>query len=441
MDWKQLLEEADVLNKKALALYEEIQAGDRPIEDREQADALIKEAGEKADLAKSMQKAASLDTYLNEGQGSLTAGASADGNGGSEPQPPTEWKSFNEFLWAVTVAGDHRGTHGHLRHRGLVTDETMERLRFFEQKALEEGVGAAGGYLVPIAYRPELFMKATEAAIVRPRATVIPMSTRQVLIPSLDQTGTPDEQLSAFFGGLYFQWIEEAAAKPEVDIQFKEIDLTVHELAGWVPVSNNLIADSAISLDGLLRNLFGKAMADAEDYWFIQGDGVGKPWGVIHSPATIQPTRAGATAIVWADVIKMLHAFQPGANGVWVIHICAMEQILKLKDENSNYMWIPNMRDGMPERLMGYPILWSEKAAALGSKGDINLCDFSYYLIGDRTGPAIESSTEERFRYNQTTYRISERIDGKPWLSEPVALRPAGASEISPFVSLDAYGA
>ena len=265
------------------------------------------------------------------------------------------------------------------------------------------------------------------------------MSARSIQMPTLDQTITPDEQKSAFFGGLNYEWTEEGAAKPEQDIDFKLVELVAYELAGWLEVTNNLLADSAISLDAILRNLMPASMADAEDYWFLQGDGVGKPMGAIHAPATIQPVRAGANAIVYGDILEMIHAFQPGANGVWCIHICCKEEICKLKDGNNNYLWVPNFRDGMPTTLMGYPVIWTEKCSALGSKGDILLADFSYYLIGNRSGPSVEASIHEKFRYNRTTYRISERVDGKPWLSADVDLRPAGASSVSPFVALDAY--
>lgn len=432
-NWQKLLEEADALNKKGLALYTEIASGERTMEDHEEADAWIKEAGEKSELAGNMRKAEALDKHLNEGLGSLTAGGS-EGEGGEGGEPPEgdggdRWKSPLEWMLAITAFGVPKHKAALLR-QGLISED-------FEEKLLQEGVGASGGFLVPVEYRPELFAKAAEAAIVRPRANIVPMAVPQTQMPSLDQTITPDDQMSAYFAGVNFEWVEEASSKPEMDFDFKLIDLIVHELAGWIPVSNNLIADSAISLDALIRNLFGRAMADAEDWWFINGNGAGQPQGVISAPCTIQPNRATNNQIVWADIAEIVHAFEVNPRGVWLAHICTMEWIMKLKDGANRYMWIPNMRDGMPERLMGYPLIFTEKVPNLGTKGDIGLYDFGYYLIGDRQQPSIESSIHERFRKNQTTYRISERVDGKPWLTAPIKLRPDGTTEVSPFVSLD----
>ena len=441
MEHRELLEKAVKANADGLALFEAIQKGDEPFEKMEEAEKLIAEAGTLTQQAQTLKAALEQQAYLTDGIGSLTA-APPEGKDNVEDPPESEFKSFGEFGLATLAASDP-GWERKLVKRGLIPEDALERLyrHDAEAKLLQEGLGASGGFLVPVPYLAELFYKAWERSIVRPRARVIPMSTRQIQMPSLDQTITPVNQKSAFFAGINCEWIEEGATKPEVDIDFKLITLTVHELAAYLPVTNNLIEDSAISIDALLRLLLPAAMVDAEDWWFLNGNGAGVPQGVIGAGATIQVARAGAGAIAWADVIKMLHAFQPGANGVWVIHICCMEQILQLKDALGNYMWIPNMRDGMPERLMGYPILWTEKNPALGTKGDIGLYDFSYYLIGDRRAPTLEMSREYLFRYNQTAYRLSERVDGQPWLSAPVALRPAGADSISPFVNLAAYAA
>jgi len=452
MEYLRLYEEAHVLNTKAVALYEEIATGERGIEDREQADAWLKEAGEKADLAGKMKEAGERDAYLSEGIGSLTAAIASDPGVKAASLdsrlPPAgshdgEWRNFGEFGLTVLAASDRRWERK-LIDAKVITPEHVERLYAHQNEMktlMQEGLGASGGFLVPVPYLAELFMKAWERSIVRPRSRIIPMSTRQIQMPTLDQTITPVNQKSAFFGGVSFQWIEEGESKPEVDIAFKLVTLTVHELAGYLPVTNALIEDSAISIDALLRMLLPSAMADAEDWWFLNGNGAGVPQGVIASPATIQVARAGAGAIAWADIKAMVHAFQPGANGVWVAHICTMEQIMALQDAAGNALWLANIVSGMPQQLMGFPIIWTEKVPNLGTKGDIGLYDFSYYLIGDRRGPTLDVSTEYLFRYNQTAFRIDERVDGQPWLSAPVMLRPTGAVSISPFVTLATYAA
>lgn len=355
MNEVELREKGMAKNAEGLAMYQEIHAGKRGIEDRAQADGLIKEAGEIMEQVESLKRAAVQDAYFNAGLGSITAGLPATSE--AAPAAKVQWDSPLEWLCATIAYGVPKHKTALLK-QGIIKED-------FEQKLLTEGVGADGGFLVPVQYRAELFAKPGENVIVRPRAVVIPMAVPQTQMPSLDQTIIPNNQLSAYFAGILFEWIEEASQKPEVEIHFKLIDLIVHELAGWLPVSNNLIADSAISMTALISGLFGRAMADAEDWWFLNGNGAGQPMGVIHAPCTIQPNRAAPNCIDFPDITAMVHAFEPNPRGVWVAHICTMEQIMTLQDAIGNYMWIPNMVDGMPSRLMGYPIIFTEKVPNL----------------------------------------------------------------------------
>ncbi|NIS82773.1 MAG: hypothetical protein GTO14_21820, partial [Anaerolineales bacterium] len=78
MDVGQLREEALALNKKGMDLFAAIQKGDEPFEKYQEAEAWIKEAGEKMDLAKGGKAALDQMAALTEGMGSLTAGTSED---------------------------------------------------------------------------------------------------------------------------------------------------------------------------------------------------------------------------------------------------------------------------------------------------------------------------------------------------------------------------
>jgi HK97 family phage major capsid protein len=95
-----------------------------------------------------------------------------------------------------------------------------------------------------------------------------------------------------------------------------------------------------------------------------------------------------------------------------------------------------NLRDGLPTRLMGLPVIFSEKVAAPGSAGDVILADFSYYVIGDRRSLAIASSEHYRFLNDQMTWRFTHRMDGQPWIKAPITLAD-NTNTVSPFVYLN----
>ena len=315
-----------------------------------------------------------------------------------------------------------------------------------EQKDLVENVGASGGFLVFPEHLNQLFQMEPLERIVRQRSMVIPMRSRVMQIPVLDQTGAPASG-SSYYGGSVAMWTEEATAKEETQPVFRQMELVAHDLVVYTETSDNLLADSAISLETILQYLFRGTVMNEEEWTFINGSGAGQPLGIVTANTatgtgpTIVVTRTGAGAIVLTDIFNMLAAFQ-GRSPVWIAHQSTMPDVLALNGPagNPSYVWIGNGRDAMPTTLMGYPIFFVENAMPLGTQGDIILADLSKYVIGDRQMVTIDASKHYRFRYDLTSWRAVHRVDGRPWLSAPITYRD-GTTVVSPFVILDGAGA
>jgi HK97 family phage major capsid protein len=306
-----------------------------------------------------------------------------------------------------------------------------------EHKDLLESVGASGGFLVPVEFRPELLGVVYEDNPIRERATVIPMRRRQLTIPTLDQTGTT-AGATRQHGGIVASWTEEAKQKAETDPAFRQINLVAHKLVCYTEVSDELLADEAVGLVAFLNGPMGFAGAIRweEEYTFLQGSAAGQPLGVLNAAATITVNRATAGAIGVVDIFNMLSQHH-GDNPCWHISRAAMPQLLALNGPaaNPSYIFIPNAREGAPGTLFGFPIYYTEKLPTLGTSGDILLADWNYYIIGDRQATTVDNSMHYRFQYDLTAWRAVHRVDGQPWLSAPLTLAD-GATQISPFVIL-----
>lgn len=343
----------------------------------------------------------------------------------------SQFKSWGEFLYASWQYAAQKVRDPRLK--GFKDDAPIS-----ETKQMAEAVGATGGFLVPVEFLAELQAVMAETAIVRGRATVIPMRRRQLNIPVLDQTGTAAGQ-PHWFGGMQFYWLAEATSKTITTPNFRQKTLVAHKLIGYTRASDELLDDSAISLQAFLAGPMGFAGGATwmEDFAFLQGTGVGQPLGVINAPATIVVPRAVAGTIGFVDVVNMLARFLPGARGMWCISQSAMAAILQMSGPagNPSYVWIPNARDGVPGNLFGMPVVWTEKLPVMGTQGDILLADWRYYLVGDRQATTVESTKFDRWQFDQTSWRMVHRVDGQPWLSQPLTLAD-GVSTISPFVIL-----
>ena len=80
------------------------------------------------------------------------------------------------------------------------------------QNSYGSEVPADGGFLIPEVLRSDILQVALETAVVRPRATVIPMSSLRVPIPMIDDTS----HTSSILGGVTAYWTEEEIGRAHV---------------------------------------------------------------------------------------------------------------------------------------------------------------------------------------------------------------------------------
>ncbi len=351
-------------------------------------------------------------------------------------------------LFGEGNGGDPRKTFGHyllaVRHRDArALEELGSHFADWDsagsKAALATTGGTVGGYTVPTQFLPTLLSAAAEQSVVRPRATVVPMTSRSIQIPYLDVTNVPTAGDTAYFGGLVGRWTEEATTLNETEPAFRQLELVAHELSGYSLMSNALLADNAVGLEALLVRMFGGAIAWFEDYAFLRGDGVGKPLGVSGAAAAIAVNRANSNKFQLADAGIMLGKLLPGwspSTTCWVIHPSVIPQMVQMVSTAAGVGWLDNLRDKLPMQLLGLPVAISEKLVALGTAKDVLLCDFKHYVVGDRQEIEIAYSEHFKFTNNQGTWRFVCRVDGQPWLRQAVTLSDA-TSTVSPYVYLN----
>jgi HK97 family phage major capsid protein len=345
-------------------------------------------------------------------------------------------KSFGDFCLAI-ARGDRKYLEQHYK---------SEFVGYSAKAALAESSGITGGYTVPPDFYRQLLAIVAENTFIRPRAWVQPMGSATLQFPYLDITTAQSAGVSPFFGGVQMYWTEEAQTRTETEPQFKMMELKAHELSGYSVSSNVLLQDSAFGLEKFLMTLFGQAVAWFEEYAFLQGNGVGKPMGILNAPATISSGGAGgsrlnANQIQYADVATLWSKLLPASwnNAIWSFSPTCVPQLLQLKDGANRAVFISIDQGAVKAptwNLLGRPAIPTEKQPALGTKGDLMLYDPRFYVIGDRMQIEIAASEHVNFLKNQMTWRVVERVDGQPWLEKAITLQD-GSSQVSPFVVLN----
>lgn len=272
-------------------------------------------------------------------------------------------------------------------------------------KALSEGVGADGGFLVPTEFRAEIVAKLLKAAVIRPRTTVIPMGRDKMEVP-------------ADANNVAAAWTAENAALTESNPTLAQIILNTNKLTGLSKMSRELFADSAINVVDYVTGLFARKFAAEEDKAFMTGSGSGQPKGI--RQYTVTSLAQLAAALTGDDIIKLFYTLpsQYRANAVWILHNDVIKLVRLLKDSNNRYLWTDGMNDA-PATLLGRPVLeQNDIPVNLGvgtNESEIWFGDLSYYLIGDRQTIEVESTTEGAgaFENHQVAVKVFERLDGQ----------------------------
>ncbi|MEU9792888.1 phage major capsid protein [Streptomyces sparsogenes] len=299
---------------------------------------------------------------------------------------------------------------------------------------------ADGGFLVPEALRSNLMEIALEKSVVRPLATVIPMESARVPLPMIDST----TNAGSVMGGMVAYWGEEGALLQDASPKFGRVVLDAKKLTGLSAVPNELLQDSITSFAALLERLWPQALAFEEDNKFMTGSGTGEPLGFrgAGNPAAVTVTRANANKIQYPDIVGMYARMLPSSlsNAVWTCAPDALPQLLQMSltvGTGGNSVFVVNAAGPFPMSIFGRPLIITEKGGQLGSRGDLAFTDLSYYLVGDRQTMTADSSTDYNFGSDKTTFRIIQRVDGRPWLQSAITPANGSSNTLSPFVELN----
>jgi HK97 family phage major capsid protein len=316
-------------------------------------------------------------------------------------------------------------------------DTARERI----QASFSTNAPSDGGFLIPEQFRSDMLMLALEDSIVQPRATVIPMETQRTLIPTVDST----TNATSVFGGIVCYWVDEATAPTESSAKFGQVVLDTKKLMAYCTAPNELVAD-ATAFEAFLRQALPRAMAFERDYRFMVGTGAGEPLGFVNSAASVQVSAVsgqGASTIVVENLASMYSRMLPSSlnSAVWIASIDTFPQLATMAlsvGTGGAPVWLAGggVADGPPVTIYGRPVIFTEKTPALGTTGDINFVDLSFYLIGDRQMMDVTSSTDFLFSSDRIAYKIVQRVDGRPWLQSAITPKNGSSNTLTPFVQL-----
>lgn len=333
-------------------------------------------------------------------------------------------KSFADFLVSVR--------RGDVKRLGSVYKAT---------KDLSGESGAQGGYILPVDYSTELQQLAYQGNVVLNKIQTIPTSVDSGRWPSLDQYISPAAGTGqiAEAAGVTASSVLSGASLTKTEPSFEMIEWRLHKVGGYTEVDNELIDDSPQSIEALLKGLFAIAIGAKNERNILRGNGAGEPLGILNSSAIINVTPATNDVFSWPDVGAMYSRYR-GAGGtpIWLIHPSIWPDIMGMTTPSGASAWSMNLQSANGANLNGFQILTSEHLPQANNSGCVMFVDLKAYIMWKRSDISIAFSEHAAFRDDQGTWRFTQRVDGKPWLKQPLVLPdPQGNYTVSPFVNLN----
>lgn len=352
---------------------------------------------------------------------------------------------------ATTIEATKRGWLVNSDGEGILPDGTMKTLRNPEYlrafktyirkgigkmsdsdglKTLQEGLDESGGYLVPEDLLNQLIAKDPAATTVSGRVRRFTTGRDSVLIPKV--TYSTDD---IYTTGMRVTWGAEspdATSHRVTEPVFGMTRIPVYTAMLSLPLTNNMIEDSAFDIMGWCQSKFGETIQLLRDNMALNGSGSGEPTGILANPnATDNPATVATTvadAVSWEGVQNLVWALpdQYDARAVHVFNKASTGLALaKLVDGDGRPLWSLGTADtgmvGSPRQrqLMGYDAVYSAFMPDIAAGAyPMIFGDLTGYYSVDRVGMSIQVLREKYAEQNQVVILGRVRFGGlvaEPW--------------------------
>lgn len=333
-----------------------------------------------------------------------------------------------EFFNAVKIAGQYAGR-----------EDRRLRSRWVDATGMSEGVPADGGYLLPKPVADGLIERMYDTQSILGRISKDPVTGNSMDYNGIDETTHAD---GTMYGGIVGYWVAEGSTITASKPKFRQVELKLKDVAALCYATNDQLSDTPNLASWLGRNVPQVLRFKVEDA-IVEGDGAGKPLGILNSPCLVKVTRADASTVALADVNKMWSRRWLGASDyVWLINQDVNPQLEGMTAATAPVYLPPGGMSATPYGMLkGKPVLEVEYCQTMGTEGDIMLASLSQYQAIDKsTGIEQAVSIHVAFVTNESAFRFVYRIHGAPlWHS---ALTPLhGSNTVSPFVVLTSASA
>lgn len=274
------------------------------------------------------------------------------------------------------------------------------------------GTNTAGGYTVETDVAADVIQRLKAYGGVRNVATLLPTAQgNPILYPTTDDTANSGELLA------------EAATAATQDVTFGAVTIGAYKWSSKVvPVSIELLQDSAVDIEGLILGLISTRLGRVQNTYFTTGTGTAQPLGVATAAAS-GGSKVGATgqttSVTYDDLVDVEHSVDPayrqrGTCG-WMFNDSTLKVMKKLKDTMNRPLWRPAVTGGDAADILGYRYDVNQDMPTMAANAkSIIFGDFSRYIVRDVMQVTMMRFDDSAYASKgQVGFLAFQRSDGK----------------------------
>ncbi|MBU6955930.1 phage major capsid protein [Hahella sp. HN01] len=327
----------------------------------------------------------------------------------------SELEALKKELDGLYKKQNRPGTvEGDAEYRKHFVDQWMRKNNAagIEAKAVNLGANQDGGFGVPEELDRQILELERE------------LSPMRALCRNI-QVSTDGYKRLVNLGGAGSGWVGETDARPETNTpKLAQIEAYMGEIYANPATTQKALDDVYFNVEQWIADEVAQEFVDREADAFLNGDGVGKPKGILSYAMDAAPDASrefgklqrvisGKAGDFTADnllsvIYRLKKAFRRNAS--WMMTGTTVEKVRKFKDADGNYMWRPGIEAGQPSLLLGYGIEENEDMPEVAADANAILFgDFMRgYSIVDRIGARMlrDPYTHKPFVHFYTTKRV-----------------------------------
>lgn len=290
--------------------------------------------------------------------------------------------------------------------KGVIEDPEVKQL-------LRTDSDPAGGFLTTTEMDNQITKKITEISPVRAVARVRTTSEKSLMIPVRNVI------LQASYEG-------ETATSDDDTSTYQAETLTPFRLAVTVPITWDMLQDSAFDMEAEIFGDAQESFAQKEGNKFILGTGVKEPAGFIDNADVQAAARDGSGSSTYTadDLLLLTGDLKTGYNPNYMLNRRELAFIRTLKGSDGHFLWQPGLNGVVASTLNGFNyIIANDMPDKATDAFPIAFADFFRgYTIIDRTGTRIIRDEVTRKKEAIVEFEIMRWNTGQVILVEAIKL-------------------